>query len=48
MTVIALVSDLHSNMFATEAVFRRIDSLAVDEVVCLGDVIGYGPDPEPC
>lgn len=28
--------------------FRRIDELGVERVQCLGDVVGYGPDPEPC
>ena len=44
----ALISDIHSNMEALEAVFRRIDELGVEEVNCLGDVVGYGPDPLPC
>ena len=48
MTSVALISDLHSNREALEAVFRRIDELGVDEVCCLGDVVGYGADPEPC
>jgi diadenosine tetraphosphatase ApaH/serine/threonine PP2A family protein phosphatase len=33
---------------ALEAVFRRIDELGVATVYCLGDVIGYGPEPEAC
>jgi diadenosine tetraphosphatase ApaH/serine/threonine PP2A family protein phosphatase len=41
----AIISDLHSNLEAVEAVFARIDALGVDEVVCLGDVVGYGADP---
>lgn len=48
MSVVAIISDVHSNMFATEAVFRRIDELGIETVYCLGDVVGYGPDPEPC
>jgi diadenosine tetraphosphatase ApaH/serine/threonine PP2A family protein phosphatase len=43
----AIVSDLHSNLEAFEAVLRRIEQLAVAEVLCLGDVVGYGPDPLP-
>jgi diadenosine tetraphosphatase ApaH/serine/threonine PP2A family protein phosphatase len=46
--VIALISDLHSNLEALTAVFQRIDELKASEVACLGDVVGYGPDPEPC
>lgn len=47
MTAFALISDLHSNLEALEAVFARIDALGVREVFCLGDVIGYGADPLP-
>lgn len=47
MTAFAIISDLHSNLEAVEAVFQRIDQLGIREVVCLGDVIGYGPDPGP-
>ncbi len=48
MTEFALISDLHSNLPALEAVFKRIDDLGVPEVNCLGDVIGYAAEPEPC
>lgn len=41
----AFISDIHSNLPAFEAVLARIDSLGVDEIVCLGDVLGYGPHP---
>ncbi len=47
MTTFAVISDLHSNMEALAAVFDRIDQLGVHEVVCLGDVVGYGADPGP-
>ncbi len=47
MTTVALISDLHSNWEALTAVFQRIDDLGVKEVCCLGDVVGYGADPEP-
>ena len=45
MANFAIISDLHSNLEAAEAVFARIDELGVSEVVCLGDLVGYGPDP---
>jgi diadenosine tetraphosphatase ApaH/serine/threonine PP2A family protein phosphatase len=48
MTAFALISDLHSNLPALEAVFQRIDELGVGEVNCLGDVVGYCAEPEPC
>jgi diadenosine tetraphosphatase ApaH/serine/threonine PP2A family protein phosphatase len=47
VTAFALISDLHSNLEALEATLARIDALGVREIVCLGDVIGYGADPLP-
>jgi len=43
--VLAFISDIHSNLDALEATFRDIDTQGVDDVVCLGDVIGYGACP---
>jgi predicted phosphodiesterase len=48
VTRFAIVSDLHSNTEALQAVLSRLDREGVERVVCLGDVIGYGPDPEQC
>lgn len=45
---LAIISDLHSNREALEAVFADIRRRGVTDLVCLGDVIGYGPDPEFC
>lgn len=42
---IALLSDIHGNLPAVEAVINDIASNGVDEVYCLGDLVGYGPDP---
>jgi diadenosine tetraphosphatase ApaH/serine/threonine PP2A family protein phosphatase len=42
---VALISDLHSNIEALEAVLKDISSQGVDNVFCLGDLIGYGPNP---
>jgi len=44
----AIISDLHSNREALEAVFVDIGKRGVDDLVCLGDVVGYGPEPEYC
>lgn len=41
-----VVSDIHGNAPALEAVLR--DSPAFDEVICLGDMVGYGPNPNEC
>ena len=44
--MIAFISDLHANMAAINAVFDDIDSMgSVERIYCLGDVIGYGPEP---
>jgi diadenosine tetraphosphatase ApaH/serine/threonine PP2A family protein phosphatase len=43
---IALISDIHGNREALEAVLADIEAAGVDEIVCLGDVVGYGADPE--
>jgi diadenosine tetraphosphatase ApaH/serine/threonine PP2A family protein phosphatase len=45
---LAVISDLHSNREALEAVFADIRRRGITDLVCLGDVIGYGPDPEFC
>ncbi len=41
-----VLSDIHSNLEAFKAVLE--DAGAVDQVWCLGDVVGYGPDPNAC
>ncbi|MBK8178512.1 MAG: metallophosphoesterase family protein [Planctomycetes bacterium] len=45
---VAVISDLHSNREALEAVFAHIQAQSIGTVFCLGDVVGYGPDPEFC
>lgn len=44
----AIISDIHSNLEALEAVLQDISSQGVDEIWCLGDIVGYGPDPQKC
>jgi len=46
--VTAIVSDIHSNLAALSAVLEDIAAHKADEIVCLGDVIGYGPQPLQC
>jgi len=43
--MIAFVSDIHSNTEALSSCLQAIDGLKADRVLCLGDVIGYGPEP---
>ncbi len=45
---IAIISDIHANVEALEAVMADIDRRAIKRVVCLGDIIGYGPNPREC
>jgi diadenosine tetraphosphatase ApaH/serine/threonine PP2A family protein phosphatase len=42
---IALLADLHANREAVEACLRRFDALGHDQLVVLGDLVGYGADP---
>lgn len=41
----ALVSDIHANLQAWNAVLLDIRSARVDRILCLGDIVGYGPNP---
>jgi predicted phosphodiesterase len=45
---IAVISDIHANYHALEAVLAAIDAEQPDEVWCLGDLVGYGPRPNRC
>jgi diadenosine tetraphosphatase ApaH/serine/threonine PP2A family protein phosphatase len=45
---VAVVSDIHSNLHALEAVLAAIDEEAPDELWCLGDLVGYGARPNEC
>jgi diadenosine tetraphosphatase ApaH/serine/threonine PP2A family protein phosphatase len=48
----AIFSDIHANLEALEAVLAKIDELAqaepIDQIWFLGDLVGYGPDPNEC
>lgn len=43
-----IVSDTHGNREALEAVLAQLDREQVDELICLGDTVGYGADPNAC
>jgi diadenosine tetraphosphatase ApaH/serine/threonine PP2A family protein phosphatase len=43
-----IVSDIHSNYEALKAVVQEIDAIGVDRLLCLGDIVGYGPNPNEC
>ncbi len=44
----ALISDIHGNLEALDVVLEDIKGQKVEEVYCLGDIIGYGPNPREC
>ena len=44
----AVISDIHSNLEALNAVFEFLQSNPVDKIVSCGDLVGYGPDPKQC
>ena len=46
--MLAIISDIHANLEALDAVLAEVRQRGVDELVCLGDVVGYGPDPVAC
>ena len=48
MQSIAVISDIHANLPALEAVLREIDELGIQHILCCGDVVGYGPHPRQC
>jgi diadenosine tetraphosphatase ApaH/serine/threonine PP2A family protein phosphatase len=45
---VAVISDVHANWHALEAVLAAVDEERPDEIWCLGDLVGYGPRPNPC
>jgi len=44
----AIISDVHSNLEALTTVLNDIESRGIGTVYCLGDVVGYGPNPKEC
>jgi predicted phosphodiesterase len=45
---VAVISDIHGNLHALESVLRSVDDESPDEIWCLGDLVGYGPQPNRC
>jgi predicted phosphodiesterase len=44
----AILSDIHANLEALEAVLADVQTQSVEEIYCLGDIVGYGPNPREC
>ncbi len=45
---IAVITDIHANLPALEAVLKAAKRRRVEEIWCLGDIVGYGADPDAC
>ena len=45
---VATITDIHANLPALEAVLEQIEAAGIEEVWCLGDVLGYGVEPDAC
>ena len=45
---VAVISDIHANLHALEAVLAAVDAESPDAIWCLGDLVGYGPQPNAC
>ena len=45
---IAVISDIHGNLEALNAVLAGINALGIRTIYCLGDIVGYGPNPNEC
>ncbi|MBN2395643.1 MAG: metallophosphoesterase, partial [Candidatus Atribacteria bacterium] len=43
---IGIISDIHGNAEALQAVLQKLGN--VDDLICLGDIVGYGADPGYC
>ncbi len=44
----AMISDIHGNLEALTVVLDDIESRGIERIICLGDIIGYGPNPREC
>lgn len=43
---IGIITDIHSNIRALDAVLKEFDRIKIDKIICCGDIIGIGPNPE--
>lgn len=48
MTKVGFLSDIHANYAALQAVLSKLDDETCDVLICLGDIVGYGPSPADC
>lgn len=45
---VAVLSDIHANLVALQTVLLTLEAMQIERVWCLGDVVGYGPEPQAC
>lgn len=43
---IGIITDIHSNISALNIVLNKLKKIEVDKIICCGDIIGIGPNPE--
>lgn len=48
MPKLAIISDIHGNLSALKVVMEALEKKRPDEWICLGDIVGYGPNPKEC
>jgi len=48
MTTIALISDIHSNLEALQECIKDIRKRGIKKIICAGDIVGYGAQPNEC
>ena len=46
--IFAVISDIHANKEALDAVLAQIDGMGIETIYCLGDLVGYNADPDAC
>lgn len=42
---LGIISDIHANLYALMEVYNTLEREGVDSIICLGDIVGYGPHP---
>jgi diadenosine tetraphosphatase ApaH/serine/threonine PP2A family protein phosphatase len=45
---LAIISDIHGNLEALQAVLAFLNGEGIKDIICLGDIVGYGADPDEC
>jgi len=48
MSKYGIISDIHGNAHALMAVYDQLGTMQLDRILCLGDIVGYGPSPSKC